>query len=189
MTTTTTMMTTDGGDTGTTGGVPAACLETEWDESLAAFQEQAAANNNTYYYTQLLGGSGAFEMTCGYLTTVEVFEGQIIRRTFEIVEVPEGVDEGDCEEPFVEEADEINSHMDTGYAMPALPMEDQYDGCCDLLSLEPDEEYLDTFFVDEATGIARTCATQPINCADGCNESVDGFGGFFIQDFVFGTLE
>lgn len=176
----------DSGDTGTTGGA-AMCDSEAWEESLATYQELTEANDDTYWYTQTTGGAGAFEIECGYLTTVEVVEGVVIRRTHEITYVPEGWVEAMCaDQPFVEEADEINTNP-AAYAPPGLTMEQQYSGCCELLALEPPEDYTFYFDVDDS-GIANLCRAAYANCADGCNVDADGYDGFSITELVFGVL-
>lgn len=173
-------------DTGTTGGA-ATCDSEEWEDSLAAYEALAEANDDTYWYAQTTGGPGAFELECGYLTTVEVVQGVVIRRTHEINYVPEGWVEAMCaDDEFVEEADAINT-TPASYAPPALTMEEQYSGCCELLALQPAEEYIFYFDVDES-GVANLCRAAQANCADGCNVDADGFGGFSITELAFGVL-
>ena len=174
-----------GEDTDTTGGA-AVCENEEWEASLATFLELAEADDDTYWYAQPTGGSG-FAIECGYLTTVEVVQGTVVRRTHEITSVPEGWNEAMCtDDEWVEEEGEINSHDDP-YAPPGLTMEQQYAGCCDLLALEPPEDYIFIFEVGKS-GIADECLAFAANCADGCGQDVDGFGGFSISQFAFGTL-
>ena len=176
----------DSGDSGTTGGA-AACDSEAWEDSLATYQELTEANDDTYWYSQTTGGAGAFELECGYLTTVEVVQGVVIRRTHEINYIPEGWNEGMCADaPFVEEADEINTNP-AAYAPPGLTMEQQYSGCCELLALEPPEDYIFYFDVDES-GVANLCRAAYANCADGCNVDADGYDGFSITELAFGVL-
>lgn len=175
------------GDDSTGGGVPAACEAAGWDDSYATYQSAAEKAGSTYWYTQVTGGLG-FELTCSYLTVVEVIDGVIVRRTFEITEVPEGVDVSECVEPYVEEGDEINSHDAGYYDPPALLMEAQYEGCCELLAIEPADEY-STYFDVDADGIVQACGAVFANCDDSCGVGVGGFDGFSFSSFAFGLLE
>ncbi|MBL4688308.1 MAG: hypothetical protein JKY37_27220 [Nannocystaceae bacterium] len=173
----------DGGSTG--GGTPAACLDVGWDDSLAVFEAMAQSAQNTYWYTGRTGGHGFDSQFCTYETTVEVTEGVVTRRAFTIVGTPQGVLEEDCEvEPFEETGAAINE-TSNGFDLPAATMETKYAGCCDLLALEPAEDYMTSFEVDEG-GIVSHCCAVHANCADTCGAEAGGFFGFTLLTFNWG---
>lgn len=183
----TTASTTDGegsgSDDGTTGGVPAACSARGWDDSLATFQMLSLSSNGTYYYTRRSGGNGFGFDECSFLTTIEAAGGVIVRRAVEIIEVPEGMTEAECAlQPYVEEGDQVGTH-EGAYSVHPYTMEELYEGCCDLLAIEPAEEYDIGFAVDDY-GVVSSCYATIIDCGEGCSADVDGFSGFLLSEFA-----
>ncbi|MEM6991999.1 MAG: hypothetical protein AAF721_15930 [Myxococcota bacterium] len=171
---------------GETGTVPQSCADAGWDDSLASFEMLAADAGNTYWYTQQAGGMGFEVEACTYETQVEVVDGVLARRALSIIGTPDGVDPADCEvEEFEEVGDEINDNA-PGFTFTAATMEDLYAGCCELLGLTPEEDFDKSFVVND-DGIATQCFAIMVNCGEGCAADVDGFSGFNLQDFQWGT--
>lgn len=175
------------GATGSTGGTVDYCADYGLDESLAIFADLSAEADQTYWYEAPTVFNGFEDDVCGYRTIVEVVQGEFARRTFEITSVLPDFEESDCgSASFVEEAGEINTQMSI-HAVPARSLEDIYAGCCELLSVEPDDDYVKTFQV-HPDGLVRACAARFANCDDGCETSVDGFGTFLGEEIGFGPL-
>lgn len=171
-------------DESTGGDVPQACIEQGWDVSLATFASFSEAANGTYYYVRQSGGSGFEGLECVYETTIEAAQGVIVRRSFAIDSPIPGETVEDCiEQPWVEEADAIGTH-ESVFAPRPYTMEELYAGCCEILALQPAEEYSITFSVDDA-GIVDACDGWYADCADGCGIGVDDFYGFYLQEFAF----
>jgi hypothetical protein len=180
-------MGTTGADVPTGGDVPTACVQAGWDTSLAAYETLAEQAGDTYWYSTLtfefLDG---FSWACSYRTTIEFVAGAAVRRTFELAELADGTLAEQCTgTPFVEEGDAIGT-MDGTFDFTAYSMEQLYDGCCALLSLEPPEMYLPHFEVDD-DGVVDACYAIYNNCGEGCEASADGFAGFDFEAFGFGT--
>lgn len=172
-----------GTDDTTTGGVPAACSARGWDDSLATFQMLSTSSNGTYYYTRRSGGIGFGFDECTFETTIEAAGGIIVRRSLAIIEVPEGWTEAECAlAPYVEEGDQVGTN-DEAYSVHPYTMEELYEGCCDLLAIEPAEEYDIGFGVDDY-GVVSSCYATFIDCGEGCSAEVDGFYGFQLSEFA-----
>jgi hypothetical protein len=174
-------------DSTTGGDVPAACVAAGWDTSVAAFEALAEQAGDTYWYSILtFEYINDFQWGCSYRTTVEFVAGIPARRTFELAEVAEGTTADQCTgTPFVEEGDAVGS-MDGNFDFAATPMAQLYDGCCNLLMLEPPEMYSFFFEVDE-DGVVDSCYAIENDCGEGCEASVGGFGGFDFEAFGFGS--
>jgi hypothetical protein len=177
-----------GEDMGTTGGdVPTACVQAGWDTSLAAYETLAEQAGDTYWYsTRTFEYIDSFAWGCSYRTTIEFVEGAATRRTFELAELADGTLAEQCTgTPFVEEGDAVGM-MDGTFDFTAYTMEQLYAGCCDLLALEPPDQY-DFYFEVDDEGVMDACYAIHNMCGEGCEASVDGFGGFEFEAFGFGT--
>jgi hypothetical protein len=169
-----------GDDTG--GDVPAACAAAGWDTSLATFQALAEDAGDSYWYS-VRSVEYTFEWSCSYRTTVEVVAGTVVRRELELTHYENTTPEECPDMPFVEEGDAIGS-MAGGF--PAYTMEQVYAGCCDLLAIEPPDMYSVVFEVG-TNGIVSECYAIENGCGEGCEASVDGFSGFRLEAFGFGS--
>src|SRR5574338_463152 len=134
----------------TEGTTPPICVELGWSDSLTKFESGSASSNGTYYYTSTSGGPGFFSPDdCWFRTTIEAAGGVVVRRTLEYSGFPEGVTEEDCSEPeFVEEGAAVGT-TETSRAADPYTMEELYAKCCELLAIEPADEFTPQFSVDE----------------------------------------
>jgi hypothetical protein len=178
-----------GASESSTGGgeTPAACIERGWDDSLATYQSMSEAAGGTYYYTRYSGGIVPFGEECSFETTIEVVAGVVVRRSLAILNLPDGWTDADCSvQAYVEEGDAVGTES-SYYSVPPYTMEQLYAGCCELLAIEPAEEYEIGFGTDDA-GIVKGCFANYVDCGEGCEASIDGFTGFELHDFAFGML-
>ncbi|HWB81785.1 MAG TPA: hypothetical protein VG755_42780 [Nannocystaceae bacterium] len=172
-----------GSDDDTTDGIPLACSSGEWADSLGKFQMLSLSSNGTYYYTRRSGGIVFGSDECTYETTISAAGSIIVHRSVEIIEVPEGWTEAECAlQPYVEEGDQVGTN-DEPYSVHPYTMEELYEGCCDLLAIEPAEEYDIGFGVDDI-GVVSTCFATIVDCGEGCEGEVDGFSGFHLSEFA-----
>jgi hypothetical protein len=146
----------DAGDSGD-GDVPAACVQAGWDTSLATYQSLAEQADDTYWYSvPTYEYIHSFSWGCAYRTTVEFVEGVPVRRTFELAEVADDTMADECTgTPFVEEGDALGT-MDGTFDFSIYTMEELYAGCCDLLALEPPNDYYDEFALAD-DGVVKHC--------------------------------
>lgn len=175
------------GESAGTGETPAACVQAGWDDSKAAYDTLDAESGGDYWYAiTTYEYLEDFTWSCAYRTTIEVVAGIPVRRTFELASVAEGTTEDQCTgTPFVEEGEAVGSTEGSFAAAPST-MEQLYAGCCDLLAIEPAEDYSFLFKVDD-DGVVKTCYALYETCAEGCEASVDGFSGFELESFGFGA--
>lgn len=175
------------GDESTAADVPAACVEAGWDTSLAAYEALAEQAGDTYWYSRLtFEYIDDFQWACSYRTTIEFVAGAAARRTFELAEVADGTLAEDCAgTPFVEEGDAVGS-MDGTFGATVYSMDQLYAGCCDLLALEPADAYSLHFEV-AGDGVVAECYAIENGCGEGCEAGVDGFYGFSLEAFGFGS--
>lgn len=179
---------TSGADSGSTSGdVPAACVDAGWDASLATYEALAGQADDTYWYAILsYEYIDAFQWGCSYRTTIEFVAGAPVRRTFELAEVADPHTADDCSGvPFVEEGEAVGT-MDESFVTAIRTVPELYAGCCDLLALEPPDDYSFHFEVDDA-GVVAACYAIENGCGEGCEASVDGFSGFDFETFAFGS--
>jgi hypothetical protein len=141
-------------------------VQAGWDTSLGAYETLAEQAGDTYWYsTRTFEYIDSFAWGCSYRTTVEFVDGAAT--------------------PFVEEGDAVGT-MDGTFDFTAYTMEQLYAGCCDLLALEPPDQY-DFYFEVNDEGVMDACYAIHNMCGEGCEASVDGFGGFEFEAFGFGT--
>ena len=79
-------------------------------------------------------------------------------------------------------ADALASH-DSLFAAAPVTMESLYDRCCQLLAIEPAEEYFTAFGTDEA-GVMVSCEATLDSCVDGC---VGDGGSIYLGQVGFGS--
>lgn len=177
-----------GTDGSTTGDMPTACEQAGWDTSLTAFETLAEQAGGTYWYSVLtFEYINDFQWGCSYRTTVEFVAGAPARRTFELAEVADGTTADQCTgTPFIEDGGDAIGSMDGTFDFAAYTMDQLYTGCCDLLGLEPMDAY-SFFFEVDADGVVDACYAIENGCGEGCEASVDGFGGFDFEAFGFGS--
>jgi hypothetical protein len=174
----------------TTGpDVPQACLDRDWDDHYASFQQHVAAANGRYWYTsrRYVYATG-FTPDCVYTTTIEVDAGVVVRRILGEPEPVRGGDPTACTDAaFDEMGAEVGTH-DAPSAGPAWTGDQVYVACCeDILAIEPAENYDIEYYANEE-GLLLECYALEQNCADGCDFGPDEFDANSVDEWGFGPL-